>query len=82
MIAPISASWVRLRKCPAWSGVSRTIKTSRRRSFSMTSAARVNRFEVTPQAISDMLRIEHGAMTMPSDRNEPLAGPAPTSAMP
>ena len=79
MIAPSSARCNRLRKCPACSGVSRTISTSRRRSFSITSAARVSRFEVTPVAISDMLRIEHGATIMPRVLNEPLASAAPRS---
>ena len=43
------------------SGVSRTIKTSLRRSFSTTSAARVSSVGVTPLAISARLRIEQGA---------------------
>ena len=53
-------------------GVSRTISTSLRRSFSVTSAARVSRFEVTPVAISDIERMEQGATIMPEVRNEPL----------
>ena len=66
-------------RCPVWSGVSRTIRTRRRRSLRVTSAARVSRLEVTPVAISDMLRIEQGATTMPRVRNEPLDGAAPRS---
>ena len=72
MIAPISASASMVRRWTACSGVSRTISTSRRRSFSTTSAARVSRLELTPLAISPRLRIEHGATIMPMVRNEPL----------
>ena len=67
----------------AWTretGVSRSMSTRRRRSFSITSAARVSRFEVTPVAISDMVRTEQGEITMPRVRNEPEAMAAPTSA--
>ena len=80
MTAPRSDSAAMLRRCPACSGVSRTISTSRRRSFSTTSAARVSRPEVTPLAISAMERIEHGATTMPRVRNEPDEIAAPMSA--
>ena len=66
MIAPISASWAMVRRWPRCSGGSLTIKTSGRRSFSTTSAARVNRLDVTPQAISLMVRMGQGAMSMPS----------------
>ena len=79
MMAPISASAVMVRRCPRCSGVSRTISTSRRRSFNTTSAARVSRVEVTPVAISLMVRIEHGATTMPSVRKLPLEMAAPIS---
>ena len=68
-----------VRRWPRCSGVSRTISTSGRRSFSMTSAARVSRVEVTPVAISLMVRTEQGATIMPSVRNEPEAMEAPTS---
>ena len=67
-----------LRRWPKCRGVSRTIKTSRRRSFSTTSAARVNRDEVTPEVISPRVRMEQGASNMPSVRKEPLATDAPT----
>ena len=69
-----------LRKCPTCSGVSRTASTSRRRSLSTTSAARDNSEDVTPEAISLMVRIEHGAMTMPIVGNEPEEIAAPISA--
>src|SRR5258705_182040 len=38
--APISASAVSTRRCPRWSGVSRTTRTSGRPSLRVTSAAR------------------------------------------
>ena len=71
----------RLRRWPLCSGVSRSINTSRRRSFKVTSAARVSRLEVTPVAISDIERIEQGAMTIPSVLKEPLEIAAPMSSM-
>ena len=61
-----------VRRCPVCSGVSRTIKTSRRRSLRTTSADRVSSVVVTPVAISDIVRIEQGATTMPIVLNEPL----------
>ncbi len=70
-----------VRRCPRWNGVSRTISTSGRRSFRVTSAARVSRVEVTPVAISDMVRTEQGATIMPRVRNEPDAMAAPISLM-
>src|SRR5580658_727348 len=72
MIAPISAKAVMLRKWPACKGDSRTIRTSLRRSFNVTSAARVSSVDVTPVAISDIDRIEQGATIMPIVGNEPL----------
>ena len=78
---PIAESQRRLRRWPWCCGVQRSISTRRRRSLSVTSAARVNRFEVTPVAISDIERIERGATTMPRVWNEPLAMAAPTSAI-
>jgi len=80
MMAPISDSASMLRRWPVWSGVSRTIRTSRRRSFSTTSAARVSRLAVAPVAISARLRIEQGAMIMPTVLNEPLLIGAAMSA--
>ena len=68
MIAPISARATMLRRCPRWNGVSRTMSTSGRRSFSVTSAARLISDEVTPLAISDSVRIEQGATIIPSVR--------------
>ena len=80
MIAPISESETMVRRCPKWSGVSRTIKIRRRRSFSDTSAARVSKLEQIPAAIADIVWIEHGATTMPSVRKEPLASRHPMSS--
>ena len=68
MIAPISANCASVRRCPRCSGVSRTSRISGRRSFSVTSAARVRRLVVTPVAISDIVRTEQGATIMPSVR--------------
>ena len=42
-------------------------------SFRTTSAARVSAVEVVPVAISAIVRIEQGAITMPRVRNEPEA---------
>ena len=79
MIAPISVKETMVRRCPRWKGVSRTIKTRRRRSLSTTSAARVKRVEVTPAPISDIVRTEQGATIMPRVWNDPDAMEAPTS---
>ena len=59
------------------SGASRTISTSRRRSFSTTSAARVSRLSPKPWAMAASERIEQGATSMPSVRNDPLEMLAP-----
>lgn len=67
-------------KCKPWRGVSRTISTSFFFSFSITSAVRVRRLAVTPVAISDMVRMEQGAMIIPSARKEPLAQMAEMSS--
>ena len=48
-------------------------------SLRTTSAARVSAVEVVPVAISAMVRIEQGAITMPRVRNEPEAIAAPMS---
>ena len=63
------------------SGVSRTINTSRRFSLRTTSAARVSSVVVTPEAISDIDRIEQGATIMPAVRKEPLEIEAAMSSM-
>ena len=68
-----------VRRWPPCSGVSRTASTSRRFSFSTTSAARDNSDEVTPVAISLMVRIEQGATIMPMVGNEPDEIAAPIS---
>ena len=78
-MAPISASCTMVRRWPRCSGVSRTISTSGRRSFRVTSPARVSRELVTPVAISLIVRTEQGAMIIPRVGNEPEATGAPTS---
>ena len=55
------------------------MSTSGRRSFKVPSAARLSSDEVTPVAISLMVRTEQGATIIPSVRNEPDAMEAPTS---
>ncbi len=60
-----------LRMWPVVSGVSRSISTRRRRSFSTTSAARARRLVVTPLAISARVFTEQGATTMPNVLKEP-----------
>jgi hypothetical protein len=82
MTPPISVTVTMLRKCTRVNGVSRASKTSRRRSLSATSAARETRLSVTPVAIAASVRIEHGAMIMPSVLKEPLAMLAPMSFSP
>ena len=47
--------------------------------MSTTSAARLISEPVTPVAISLIVRMEHGAMTMPSVGNEPDEIDAPMS---
>ena len=80
MIAPISASAVMLRRCPRWKGLSRTMRINRRRSFSATSAARTSRLSLIPAAIADIVWIEHGAITIASVWNDPLARRDPISS--
>ena len=63
---PISVMLVMLRKCARFSGVSRTIRIRRRRSFSMTSAARVMRLSDRPCATAASVRMEQGATTIAS----------------
>ena len=76
---PISVTAVMLRRCARFSGASRASSTRRRRSLSVTSAARVTRLSDRPCATPASVRIEHGATTMPAVRNEPLASTAPMS---
>ena len=76
---PISVTAVMLRRCARFSGVSRATNTSLRRSFSTTSAARLSRLSAKPCATPASVFIEHGAITMPAVRNEPLATAAPMS---
>ncbi len=49
-------------------------------SFSATSAARTIRFELIPEAIEDIVVIEHGAITIPAVTKEPLASRHPISS--
>ena len=76
-MAPISVKASIFFKCPECNGVSRTIQTSRRRSFRMTSAALEIKVSVTPVAISARVFTEHGAMIIPIVLNEPEASDAP-----
>jgi hypothetical protein len=78
---PISVTAVILRRCARLNGVSRTISTRRRRSFSTTSAARAIRLSDRPCATAASVFIEQGAITMPSVWNEPLAIEAPMSRL-
>ena len=56
------------------------MRTSLRRSFRVTSAARTNKFPVIPFAMADKECMEHGATTMPSVRKLPLAKGDPMSS--
>ena len=78
-MAPISVKANIFFKCPECSGVSRTIQTSRRRSFRMTSAALEIYVSVTPVAISARVFTEHGAIIIPIVLNDPEASDAPIS---
>jgi hypothetical protein len=53
------------------SGLSRASSTRRRRSFNVTSAARPMRPSVYPVRTAATVFIEHGAMIIPSVRNDP-----------
>ena len=78
---PISVTAVMLRRCARLNGVSRTISTRRRRSFSVTSAARVSR--LSPKAVRDRRQRLHRARRDDHRRrwrSEPLAMQAPMSA--
>jgi hypothetical protein len=79
VIAPISDKAVIARNWHVCSGVSLTSRVRRRRSFSTALAARVSRVEVTPVAISDMLRTKHGATIIPRVRYDPEEVAAPIS---
>ena len=79
MTAPIRESFSMFSRWMSLSGISRTARTSRRRSFRTTSAARWTRFSQWPCATAASVRTLHGTMTMPSVRNEPLETAAPWS---
>ena len=55
------------------------LSVQRRRSFSITSAARLSKVVVTPVATTAKVWTEQGATSMPMARNEPLAMEALTS---
>ena len=68
----MSLNVARFRRCTEWSGVSRTARTSGRRSFSTTSAARQIRLCAKPVASALTVFMLHGTMIMPSVTNDPL----------
>ena len=76
---PISVTAHMLRRCARLKGVSRTISSSGRRSFSITSAARVSRLSPKPCATAASVFIEQGAITIAEASKLPLARQAPTS---
>ena len=61
----------------SWSGASRTPRTSRRRSFKTTSAARVTSVSPMPCEISASVFTLQGSTIMPIVTNEPLEIAAP-----
>ena len=77
MIAPASVTLAMVRIWPRCRGVSRSIRTNLRRSFSITSAARARSDVVSPVAISDIDLTEQGATIIPSQWNDPDATLAP-----
>jgi hypothetical protein len=79
MMAPMRESFSMFSRCTSLSGVSRTARTSRRRSLSTTSAALCTRFSQWPWATAANVRTLQGTMTMPSVTNEPLDTAAPWS---
>ena len=78
-MAPISVAAVMLRRWARLNGVSRTINTRRRRSFNVTSAARVSRLSPNPCAMAASDFIEQGATTIAAASKLPLAMHAPMS---
>jgi hypothetical protein len=70
---------VMFRKCARLNGVSRTINNRRRRSLSVTSAARVRRLSPKPCATAASVFIEQGAITIAAVSKLPLAMQAPMS---
>src|SRR5438874_4072363 len=67
--------------CGRLIGVSRGTMTRRRRSFSITSAARSIRLRESPCATAAMVFIEHGTIAMPRQPWLPLAIVAPRSRL-
>ena len=74
--AAMFSMWTRL------SGVSRVISTSRRRSFSITSAQRWMRLRAAPVAIAPRVEPEQGAISAAGARDEPEAKGAVRSFSP
>ena len=74
--AAMFSRWIRL------SGVSRGISTSRRRSFSITSAQRWIRFRAVPWAMHARLAPEQGAMSAAGASDDPDANGAVMSLRP
>jgi hypothetical protein len=78
---PISVTAVMLRRWARLNGVSRTISSRRRRSFSVTSAARVSRLSDRPCAMAASDFIEQGATIIAAVSKLPLATQAPMSPL-
>ena len=74
--AAMFSMWIRL------SGVSRGISTSRRRSFSITSAQRWMRLRAVPWAIAASVAPEHGAISAAGASDDPEAKGAVRSLSP
>jgi hypothetical protein len=66
MMAPISVAVTISRRWPRCSGVSRGTITRRRRSLSVTSAARTRRLSLSEWAMPASVFMEQGMATMPS----------------
>jgi len=69
MIAPISERAVMLLRWPVWSGVSRTSNTSLRRSFMVTSAARVSHIVDGMRRVRERLDVGNLERRLVSERD-------------
>src|SRR5262245_60567896 len=72
MSAPAWRSVSMLRRWISESGVSRGTTTRRRRSLSVTSAARSIKLDEIPFAMRPSVPVEHGTIAMPAHGNDPL----------
>jgi hypothetical protein len=81
MMAPFCVDSAIKRIWPAWKGVSRNIKTTRRRSLRQTSAARAASSPLKQLAIPLKVFIEQGATNIPSVLKEPDEIDAPISSL-